>query len=231
MSNSRKRHIYISIILQVYSQLAALYGEEIGNVIQGGCDTLLYLGGNDPSTCKFISEFISGEATILSEMHRKPGGFSDAIINTDSTLRQDKRFLLTQQEARAWKDKVLVAKRGELPLKLDPFPWIEHPVYRHGLIRPQSVFSSVQKVADKINELREKEESTNPYAELKDLVASLFAKEATEENFSSNEAEDTSQIISGPVSKKNRKKSNKATKTDQKEREYEHKNLDSPLSE
>ena len=175
MSNSRKRHIYISIILQVYSQLAALYGKDIGNVIQGGCDTILFLGANDPSTCEFISEFVSGEATILAEMHKKPGGFSDAMINTDSTMRQDRRYLLTQQEARAWHDKVLVAKRGELPLKLDPLPWVEHPAYRHGLIKPQSVFSSIPKVTDKLYELRKQEEKENPYEEIKKKLTSFFS--------------------------------------------------------
>ena len=182
MSNSRKRHIYISIILQVYSQLAALYGEEIGNVIQGGCDTLLYLGGNDPSTCEFISEFISGEATVLSEIHRKPGGISNAMINTDSTMRQDKRFLLTQQEARAWHDKVLVAKRGELPLKLDPFPWVDHPANRQGFIKPQSVFSSVPKVTDMLKEFKENAEKENPYEEIKKMLASFVGKEAPKED-------------------------------------------------
>lgn len=191
MSNSRKRHIYISIILQVYSQLAALYGEEIGNVIQGGCDTLLYLGGNDPSTCKFISEFISGESTILSEIHTKPGGISNAMINTDSNMRQDKRFLLTQQEARAWKDKVLVAKRGAQALKLDPFPWIDHPLYVNGFITPQSVFSSVQKITDKVKEIREEEAKANHIAEISSKIRSFLGKDIPENSHITVESEDS----------------------------------------
>ena len=226
MSNSRKRHIYISIILQVYSQLAALYGEEIGNVIQGGCDTLLYLGGNDPSTCKFISEFISGEATILSEIHKKPGGFSDAIINTDSTMRQDKRFLLTQQEARAWHDKVLVAKRGELPLKLDPLPWIEHPLYKNGFIKPQSVFSSVPKITDKLKEMREKEESEDAYKKIKEMAKSLQVEEAPNLKVIDLETgEILDEEIELPISKGQRKKKNKQTENS------EYGKLDSPLAE
>lgn len=218
MSNSRKRHIYISIILQVYSQLAALYGEDIGNVIQGGCDTLLYLGGNDPSTCDFISDFISGEATILSEMHRKPGGFSDAIINTDSTMRQDRRALLTTHEARLWKDKVLVAKRGELALKLDPFPWVDHPMCQRGLIKPQSIFSSVPKITDRIKEINAKEQEENHYENMKNMLLSFFGKASQEEaQTEGNEGNETKtpsseadeQSVEGPNSKRGSRNKNK----------------------
>ena len=159
MSNSRKRNIFISVIIQAYSQLEALYGPQIKDVIQGGCSTLLYLGGNDPQTCEFISEFASGESTVLSEMHDEFGLLHKNEFSL--RVRTDKRFLLTVDEARRWKNAVLVVKQGEYPLKLKPFPWIEHPCYLNGEM-------TSAKISDKIPplDLRLEEMSTSEIDDL-----------------------------------------------------------------
>ena len=157
MSNSRKRHIYISIIVQVYSQIEALYGKEIKDVIQGGCSTLLYLGGNDPGTCEFISEFASGESTVLTESHKQLVGLLNRGTPTDYNVRADRRFLLTIDEARRWKNKVLVVKQGEYPLKLNPFPWIQHPLYIAGKLKPTSVYSNIESLDIRLDKLLEQQ--------------------------------------------------------------------------
>ena len=155
MSNSRKRHIYISIIVQAYGQIADLYGPEIRDVIQGGCSTLLFLGGNDPETCEFISEFASGEATVLAEMHKKLTGVLNTGTPTDLTVRSDRRNLLTVDEARRWKNQVLLVKQGEFPLKLNPFPWIQHPMHDDIDMRPISIYSNVRKLSDRLEDIKE----------------------------------------------------------------------------
>ena len=50
----RSRHLYISIIIQSLSQLESLYGGASAATILNNCDTLLYLGGNDVSTSRYI---------------------------------------------------------------------------------------------------------------------------------------------------------------------------------
>jgi len=151
MSNSRKRNIFISVIIQAYSQLEAVYGPQVKDIIQGGCSTLLYLGGNDPETCKFISEFASGESTVLSEMHDEFG----LLHKNDLKLkvRTDKRFLLTVDEARRWKNAVLVVKQGEYPLKLNPFPWIEHPCFLNGEMEQTSVYTNIKKLESRLEDI------------------------------------------------------------------------------
>lgn len=152
MSNSRKRNIFISVIIQAYSQLEAVYGPQVKDIIQGGCSTLLYLGGNDPETCKFISEFASGESTVLSESHDEFG----LLHRNDLKLkvRTDKRFLLTVDEARRWKNAVLVVKQGEYPLKLNPFPWIEHPCFLSGETKPTAIYKNIQKLDDRLTNIK-----------------------------------------------------------------------------
>lgn len=58
----RSRQISVSVILQTYSQLKAIYKEN-AETIQGNCDTVLFLGGKEKSTLKDISEVL-GKETI-----------------------------------------------------------------------------------------------------------------------------------------------------------------------
>lgn len=150
MSNSRKRNIFVSIIVQAYQQLEALYGENIKGIIQGNCSTILYLGGNDPETCKFISEFASGETTVLSESHNKLGGIYSPESDSEYSVRSVKRFLLTSDEARRWKNQVLVVKQGEYPLKINPFPWTTHYLYNQDNFKPASVIHSIPDISERL---------------------------------------------------------------------------------
>ena len=55
MSVIRSREISVSIILQSLSQLEAVYGHHKAITIINNCDHLLYLGGQDVETAKYIS--------------------------------------------------------------------------------------------------------------------------------------------------------------------------------
>lgn len=50
----RSRHLYLSVIIQSLSQLESLYGPERASTILNCCDTLLYLGGTDVGTARYI---------------------------------------------------------------------------------------------------------------------------------------------------------------------------------
>lgn len=149
MSNARKYNIRIWPILQAYSQLAALYGPEVGNVIQGNCSTILFLGCNDLDTAQFISEFAAGDATILSESHSQESG----VMANDgpSNLSTTKRAFITVEEARRWKDRVLIVKQGEYIAKAYPFPWTEHPA--HALCHDISIYDKIEPLQTRLDEL------------------------------------------------------------------------------
>lgn len=150
MSNSRKRKLHISIIVQAYPQIRALYGEDDALTIQNCCGTVIFLGCNDPETAKFISEFISGEATVLDENHNEAAGIFTDITNTVG-IHSTSRYLLTIDESRRWEREVLVAKRGKLPLKLKAFGWTSHPAFLNGEIKEKSVYSSIPNLEDLID--------------------------------------------------------------------------------
>ena len=58
----RSRNISVSIILQNIAQLKALFEKQWESII-GNCDEFLYLGGNEQSTHKYVSELL-GKETI-----------------------------------------------------------------------------------------------------------------------------------------------------------------------
>ncbi len=60
----RSREISASIILQSKSQLKAIY-KESADTIQGNCDTLLFLGGQEQTTLKELAEVLGRESIDL----------------------------------------------------------------------------------------------------------------------------------------------------------------------
>lgn len=55
LSVMRSRGVSVSIILQNLAQLKALFEKQWESIV-GNCDELVYLGGNEQSTHKYISE-------------------------------------------------------------------------------------------------------------------------------------------------------------------------------
>ncbi len=60
----RSREISVSIILQSKSQLKAIYKDN-ADTIQGNCDTLLFLGGQEQTTLKELAEVLGKETIDL----------------------------------------------------------------------------------------------------------------------------------------------------------------------
>ena len=55
LSVMRSRGVSVSIILQNLAQLKALFEKQWESIV-GNCDEFLYLGGNEQSTHKYVSE-------------------------------------------------------------------------------------------------------------------------------------------------------------------------------
>ena len=66
----RSREISASIILQSKSQLKAIYKDN-ADTIQGNCDTLLFLGGQEQTTLKELAEVL-GKETIVRPLGCMP---------------------------------------------------------------------------------------------------------------------------------------------------------------
>lgn len=123
LSVMRSRGIFVSIILQNISQLKALFEKQWESII-GNCDEFLYLGGNEQSTHKYISELL-GKETIHFDTYGKSTGHSG---NYSTNYQIGGRELLTPSEVRMMDNRhALLFIRGELPIMDTKFDILKHP--------------------------------------------------------------------------------------------------------
>lgn len=119
----RSRNIMSTIILQNISQLKALFKDDWEGII-GNADSFVYLGGNEQSTHKYISELL-GKETIdtrtSSQSKGRNGSFSQ-------NFQQTGRELMTPDEVRRLDNKnAIVLIRGEKPVIDEKYDILKHP--------------------------------------------------------------------------------------------------------
>lgn len=124
LATMRSRNVSVTIILQNIAQLKALFEKQWESIL-GNCDELLYLGGNETSTHKLISESYLGKATIDTNTYGKSTGRSG---NYSTNYQITGRELMTPDEVRMMDNRyALLFIRGERPImdeKINPF---KHP--------------------------------------------------------------------------------------------------------
>lgn len=124
LATMRSREISVSIIIQNIAQLKALFEKQWESII-GNCDTFLYLGGNESSTHKLISESYLGKETIDTNTYGKSTGRSG---NYSTNYQISGRELLTQDEVRMLDNRyALLFIRGEWPIQDEKYDILKHP--------------------------------------------------------------------------------------------------------
>ena len=123
LSVMRSRGVSVSIILQNLAQLKALFEKQWESIV-GNCDEFVYLGGNEQSTHKYVSELL-GKETIDTNSY----GRSDGIRGNFSTNFQVAgRELLTADEVRMLDNRyAIVFIRGERPIIDYKYSIFGHP--------------------------------------------------------------------------------------------------------
>ena len=120
----RSRSVFVSIILQNIAALKALFEKEWESIL-GNCDEFLYLGGNETSTHKLISESYLGKATIDTNTYGKSSGRNG---NYSTNYQISGRELLTPDEVRMLDNRyALLFIRGELPIMDEKYDILKHP--------------------------------------------------------------------------------------------------------
>ena len=120
----RSRNVYVSIILQNVAALKALFEKEWESIL-GNCDEFLYLGGNETSTHKLISESYLGKSTIDTNTYGKSSGRNG---NYSTNYQISGRELLTPDEVRMLDNRyALLFIRGERPVMDEKYDILKHP--------------------------------------------------------------------------------------------------------
>lgn len=123
LSVMRSREVSVSIILQNLAQLKALFEKRWESIV-GNCDEFLYLGGNEQSTHKYVSELL-GKETIDTNTYGKTSGRSGSY---STNYQISGRELLTPDEVRLLDNKyAILFIRGERPVMDFKYDILKHP--------------------------------------------------------------------------------------------------------
>lgn len=141
LSTMRKYNMSSCPVFQSLAQLKELYEKEWEGII-GNCDAMVFLGGQEASTVKMLSEKL-GKATIKSHNYSRNysrgkmggGGSSESHQNMG-------RELLTAAEVEQMpRNKELVFITGQKPFLTKKYPYEKHPNYRYtGEKNPKFLF-------------------------------------------------------------------------------------------
>ena len=153
LSVMRSRGVFVSIILQNLAQLKTLF-EKSWESIVGNCDELLYLGGNEQSTHKYVSELIGKESIDTNTYGKSSGRNGNYSTNYQTTGRE----LMTPDEVRLLDNRYsILFIRGERPIIDYKYDILKHPnikltedggakPYNHGEVK--NVIATISLITD-----------------------------------------------------------------------------------
>ena len=182
LSTMRSREISSVIIIQNLAQIKALF-KDTWETIPGNCDTLVYLGGNEQSTHKYISELL-GKGTIDKKSSGETKGRQGSSSRNYDVLGRE---LYTPDEVRKLDNKKLfIFIRGFDPIIDNKFIPFSHPVfdqtadgkgeaYVHRISKDSNLVGVPFEILTK--------RSLKHYEELKEKGGNIFIDELTYEEF------------------------------------------------
>lgn len=152
----RSRNISATIILQAFAQLKDIYKEK-ANIIDGNCDTSIFLGSKEKTTIKSLSEEL-GKETINDYNESKTRSNNDSFGQNYSKLG---RALMTQDELLTMeRDECIVQILGKKPFKDKKYDITKHPRYKFHS-QGEKYWFDINKYLEALRTPREPQE--NPY--------------------------------------------------------------------
>lgn len=126
LSVVRKYNISINIIIQGMGQLKSLYEREQHEIILANLDTLIYLGGMEPGTVKWLSEKLGKET--IKQISTNMGNMRQPGTQTYSNMG---RPLMTPDEIEQMtRAHELIFISGCKPIRTRKYNLSKHPYYR-----------------------------------------------------------------------------------------------------
>ena len=167
VSTMRSRKISVNIILQNLTQLKTLY-KNSWETITGNCDSLLFLGGKEQSTLKYLSEMI-GKTTVDYRAISENRGTNGSYSVSNQLIARD---LITAEEISLLeKDECILSIRGIKPFLSKKYDIEKHKNYSLLLdSNKENVFRRIEKsTEEKVLEEIEKVEELIELEELEEL--------------------------------------------------------------
>lgn len=126
LTTMRSRNISSIIIVQNMTQIKKLFKDD-WETISGNCDTLIYLGGNEQSTHKYISESL-GKMTIDKKSSSESKGKNGSVSNSMDVLGRE--LLMSEEVRKLQRRKCVVFIRGFDPVIDNKIDTAKHPLWK-----------------------------------------------------------------------------------------------------
>ena len=130
----RSRKIWFNMVVQSYSQLNNVYGEQVADIVKSNCGMKMFIGSNDIGTCKEFSE-LCGNMTVRTTSTSSGLNAKDGDINVSSQMQT--RPLIYPSELQKLNNKestgnAIVVTFGNYPLLTKYTPSYKCSVYQLG---------------------------------------------------------------------------------------------------
>ena len=130
----RSRKIWFNMVVQSYSQLNNVYGEQVADIVKSNCAMKMFIGSNDIGTCKEFSE-LCGNMTVRTNSSSSGLGSKEGDINVSTQLQV--RPLVYPSELQKLNNKVstgnaIIVTFGNYPLKTRYTPSYKCSFYQFG---------------------------------------------------------------------------------------------------
>lgn len=127
LSTMRGRGISSNIIIQNLAQIKAMF-KDTWETIPGNCDTLIYLGGNEQSSHKYISEML-GKMTITKKSSSESRGKNGSSSQSSDVIGRE---LMTPDEIKKMsRKKCIIFISGKDPIFDNKYETKKHPKWKY----------------------------------------------------------------------------------------------------
>lgn len=127
LATMRSYEISCTIIIQAISQLKTRYKDNWETII-GNCDSLMFLGGQEEATLKFVSERLGKETIVTQTDSRNFGGRQGGSSRSKQIVGRE--LMTTTELAEMDTDQCVVFIRGIKPFKGKKYDYPKHPNYQ-----------------------------------------------------------------------------------------------------
>ena len=142
------------MVVQSYSQLNAVYGEQVADIVKSNCAMKMFIGSNDIGTCKEFSE-LCGNKTVKTNSTSSSVGSKEGEISISTQTQV--RPLIYPSELQKLNNKettgnAIIVTFGNYPLMTKYTPSYKCKYYKFGkmnmdsirshMFRPEEVFYS-----------------------------------------------------------------------------------------
>ncbi len=158
----RSRKIWFNMVVQSYSQLNNVYGEQVADIVKSNCGVKMFIGSNDIGTCKEFSE-LCGNMTVKTTSTSSSVGQKEGDINL-STQTQVRPLIYPSElqklnNAESTGNSIIVTF-GNYPLKTKYTPSYKCKFYQFGtmdmgelrshMFKADEVFYDIDERNDKV---------------------------------------------------------------------------------